>query len=107
MSPRSTATFHKSKTCPTSQVLLHYCDATISIPARRVIAAHVSACDFCGAEMQLLSKFAPRGVAQFQPVRMPWHLYRLAKGLLALPTNDLARNVGALCDVNNLSLTDA
>lgn len=103
----STATFRKRQTCPSSQVLLRYCDATLSVAARPLVAEHVSACDFCGAELQLLSKFTPRAAATFQPVRMPWHLYRLAKDLLALSKGDITRSVGALYDAHNLSLTDA
>jgi hypothetical protein len=107
MGSLSTATFRKRKTCPSSQVLLLYCDATLVTAARPIVAEHVSTCDFCGAEVQLLSEFTPRGAAAFQPVRVPWHLYRLAKDLLALSANDLARSVGALYETNNFSLTDA
>jgi hypothetical protein len=107
MGSLSTATFRKRKTCPSSQVLLLYCDATLLVAARPIIAEHVSSCDFCGAELQLISKYTPRGAATFQPVRVPWHLYRLAKDLLAFSANDLARSVGALYETSNFSLTDA
>jgi hypothetical protein len=103
----STATFRKRKTCPSSEVLLLYSDRTLVAAARPAVAEHVSACDFCGAELQLLSKFAPRTPPTHQPARMPWHLYRLAKDLLTLSASDLARSVGALYEAGNLSLTDA
>lgn len=102
-----TATFRKHSTCPSSQALLRYHDATLAREAGRIVSDHVSSCDFCGAEMQLLSKFPPRGAPVFQPVRMPWHLYRLAKDLLALSASDLARSVEAIYDARNLTLTDA
>lgn len=103
----STATFRKRKTCPSSEILLLYSDSALVAAARPIIAEHVAGCDFCGAELQLLSKFAPRTPAVFQPARVPWHLYRLAKDLLALSANDLARSVGALYEAGNFSLTDA
>jgi hypothetical protein len=107
MGSLSTATFRKRKTCPSSQAILLYCDAALAAAAHPIIAEHVSTCDFCAAELQLLSKFAPRGAATFQPVRVPWHLYRLAKDLLSLSAGDLARSVGALYETGNFSLTDA
>ncbi len=103
----STATFRKRRTCPSSEVLLLYSGSTLVAAARPIIAEHVAGCDFCGAELQLLSKFAPRTPATYQPVRIPWHLYRLAKDLLTLSASDLARSVGALYEAGNLSLTDA
>jgi hypothetical protein len=103
----STATFRKHRTCPASDVLLLYCDAPLIHEVEGLITDHLSSCDFCGAELQLLSKFPPTGKPTLQPVRMPWHLYRLAKDLLALSASDLARTVDAIYDARNLSLTDA
>lgn len=103
----STATFRKHQTCPASEVLLRYHDATLLHEAEGLITDHLASCDFCAAEMQLLSKFPPTGMPALQPIRMPWHLYRLAKDLLALSAGDLARTVEAIYDTHNLSLTDA
>jgi hypothetical protein len=103
----STATFRKHKTCPASEVLMLYHDATLTNEAEGLITDHLAACDFCAAEMQLLSKFPPKSAPTLQPVRMPWHLYRLAKDLLAFSASDIARTVEAIYDTRNLSLTDA
>ena len=103
----STATFRKQRSCPSSRVLLCYHDATLARRASQLVAEHLSACDFCGAELQLLSKFPPRGAARIQHARMPWHLYRLAKDLLALSAGDFARAVEAIYDSHDLTLTDA
>ncbi len=103
----STSTFRKRKTCPSSEVLLLYSDSVLVSAARHIIAEHVSSCDFCAAEMQLLSRFAPRTPAAHKPARIPLHLYRLAKDLLALSAADIARSVGSLYESPNLSLTDA
>ncbi|MDT7604369.1 MAG: hypothetical protein QOF61_2366, partial [Acidobacteriota bacterium] len=62
---------------------------------------------FCDAELHLLSKFMPQGAPTFQPARMPWHLYRLAKDLLTFSASDIARTVEAIYDTSSLTLTDA
>jgi hypothetical protein len=102
-----TVTFCKLRACPPSGALLRYRNATLSREAGRVVADHISSCDFCGAELQLLSKFPPDGAPAFQPARMPWHLYRLAKDLLTFSTGDITRMVEALHEARNLTLTDA
>jgi hypothetical protein len=103
----STATFCKHRTCPSSQALLRYHHATLSREAIQSVSTHLSSCDFCDAELSLLSKFPPKGAPASQPPRMPWHLYRLAKGLLTLSTGDIARTVEAIYETGNLTLTDA
>jgi hypothetical protein len=100
-------TFCKRRACPSSGALLRYHDAPLKREAERLVGEHVASCDFCGAELQLLSKFPPKGAHAFQPARMPWHLYRLAKDLLTLSTGDITRTVEALHEARNLSLTDA
>ena len=102
-----TVTFRKLQTCPASGVLLRYHETTLARQAGRAVADHLSACDFCAAELQLLSKFPPKGAPAFQPARMPWHLYRLAKDLLTLSTGDISRTVEAIYETRNLTLTDA
>jgi hypothetical protein len=103
----STVTFCKLRACPSSGALLRYHEATLSREAGRLVREHVASCDFCGAELQLLSKFPPEGAPVFQPARMPWDIYRLAKDLLTLSTGDITRTVEALYEARNLTLTDA
>lgn len=99
----STATFCKLRTCPTSEALLLYHDATPARETDREVADHLTACDFCGAELHLLSKFPPRAVTVYQPVRIPWHIYRLAKDLLLAS----AGTVEAIYETRAMTLTDA
>jgi hypothetical protein len=105
MGARSTAAFRKLKTCPPAETLLIFRDAGAGRDSarRQQVAAHLSCCEFCGAELQLLSRFAPSGPPQIRPAKMPWALYRLAKDLLALP----ARAVEVACERDRLTLTDA
>lgn len=103
MGARSTAAFCKLKSCPPAETLLLFRDATFAGEAGGRVAAHLSECDFCAAELQLLSRFAPSGPPQVRPAKMPWALYRLAKDLLALP----ARAVEAARERERLTLTDA
>jgi hypothetical protein len=51
------------------------------------VREHVASCDFCGAELQLLSKFPPKGVPVVQPAPIPWNLYRLARDLRTFSTS--------------------
>ncbi|HVG31284.1 MAG TPA: hypothetical protein VM864_16355 [Pyrinomonadaceae bacterium] len=103
----STVTFCKRRACPSSGVLLRYHGAKLTREAKRRVGEHVSSCDFCGAELQLLSRFPPKGAPKFPPARMPWHLYRLAKDLLLYPNGNITRTVEALYEVRSLTLTDA
>ena len=104
MGVRSTAAFCKLKTCPPAEaLLLFHEDALARDAAGQQVAAHLSSCDFCGAELQLLSRFPVAGPPQVRPVKMPWALYRLAKELLALST----RAVEVAYERDSLTLTDA
>lgn len=104
MGARSTAAFSKLKTCPPAETLLLYGGATLARDAACPVEAHLSSCDFCEAELQLLSRFAPAGgPPQIVAAKMPWALYRLAKELLALST----RAVEVAYERDSLTLTDA
>jgi hypothetical protein len=93
----------KSKTCPTAATLLLYGEASLEEETHGEIGRHLAHCDFCGAELQLLTKFPPRGRATFRPARMPLPLFRLAKDLLRLAAGDVER----IYERASLTLTDA
>jgi hypothetical protein len=57
----STANFCKLKTCPSAEMLLSYTRPTLARELRQQLTAHLDACDFCDAELYLLSKFPPSG----------------------------------------------
>jgi hypothetical protein len=103
----STAKFCKHKTCPSAEMLLSYKCATLAGELRQQLAAHLDACDFCDAELYLLSKFPPTGATVCPTVKIPFALYRLAKDLLSVSTNAAGRAVEILYERERLSLTDA
>ena len=96
-----TAWFRKLRTCPRTETLL-----TFSAGARRGgrVAEHVESCDFCGAEVQLLSRHAPPAAAlPFAALRMPEPLRRLAQDILAEPSHNRARFAQSLMEVERLT----
>ena len=103
----STANFCKHKTCPSAEMLLGYTRATLGRELRQQMSAHLAACDFCDAEMYLLSKFPPTGAVTCPAVTIPRSLYRLAKDLLSVSTTAAGRAVEILYERERLSLTDA
>ncbi len=52
-------TFGKHPDCPTSHQVLSYVEDALPPLERQRVAQHCAACDFCGAEAQLLAKFTP------------------------------------------------
>ena len=103
----STAPFLKLRTCPTSETLLLYHDAALARDATGEVTEHLSGCDFCGAEMHLLSRFRPVGPPVVRPARMPWPLYRLARDLFAASARVAERAAASIYDRDRLTLTDA
>jgi hypothetical protein len=51
--------FAKQPGCPSSSTLQSYGANTLSFLARPGVAAHLAACEFCGAELSLLVERAP------------------------------------------------
>ncbi len=112
MRSSSTARFHKLPTCPSTEALRLHSLTTAKVGRREqqqsFIATHLAACDFCGAEMQLLSKFPPHEcAATFAPCEMPLPLRLLAEDLLATPSFERARFAEAIFEIERLTLTDA
>jgi hypothetical protein len=103
----TTAAFCKLRTCPTSETLLLYQDAALAGVATGEITEHLSCCDFCGAEMHLLSRFRPVGPPVVRAARMPWPLYRLARDLFAASARVAERAAASIYDRDRLTLTDA
>lgn len=73
--------FCKTARCPSSQTLLRYRRHRLPIADRAEIEIHLRACDFCNAELQLLTRH--RNYAEeSRAVEMPGQLRRLAEDLL-------------------------
>jgi hypothetical protein len=102
-----TAGFRKLRTCPPSESLLTFRSATHA-GRRAALAAHLAACDFCGAEMQLLSHFPPpTNALPFVAFPLPAGLRRLAEDILAEPSQNRARFAESILEIERLTLTDA
>jgi hypothetical protein len=105
MSSTSTAGFRKLLTCPQSEALVTFC---LDSQAAARVAEHVAACDFCGAEAQLLSRFAqPADALPFAAPAMPAPLRRLAEEILSEPSFNRARFAESLLEIERMTLTDA
>jgi hypothetical protein len=92
MSPTSGNIFTKTRQCPSSEVLLSYRQRDAAGREALRIACHLNACEFCRAELQLLSKH-PASEDSFASLPIPANLRLLAEALL---TNRGARITGRL-----------
>jgi hypothetical protein len=103
MPSSSTAGFRKLRTCPPSEAL----DAATQLLSTAA-AEHASACDFCGAEVQLLSRFPPPACTlPLAAFPLPAGLRRLAEDILAEPSHNRARFAESILEIDRLTLTDA
>lgn len=109
MRSSSTARFRKLRSCPSTEALLLHGRATGTGARREAVAAHLSTCDFCGAEMQLLSHFPPppTNALPFVALEVPRALLRLAEDLMDEPTLRRARFAESIQEMERLTLTDA
>lgn len=73
--------FCKTANCPSSETLLRYRRHRIPIAERAAINIHLRDCDFCSAELQLLTRH--RSFSEEDRVaEMPGQLRRLAEDFL-------------------------
>jgi hypothetical protein len=76
-------TFCKRLTCPSSETLLSYGAAGLASELKIHVTTHIAGCDFCGAELQLLTKHTPRRATErYEQAKMPAPLRYLAESLL-------------------------
>ena len=100
MPSSTTAWFRKLRTCPRAETLLNF---SAGGGVGRV-AEHVESCDFCGAEVQLLSRHAPPAAAlPFAALALPEPLRRLAEDILAEPSYNRARFAESLMEIERLT----
>lgn len=78
-----TTIFCKQLTCPSAETLLSYETASPASELQAEVTLHLTACDFCSAELQLLSKHTAPLVEQYERAKMPAPLRYLAESLLA------------------------
>ena len=105
----STARFRKLRTCPSAEVLIKYGQAELACETEERVSHHLASCDFCGAEMQLLSKHWRRDFPALKAAGdMSLSLRRLAEDLLTtLPALNRARFAETICDIDRLTVSDA
>jgi hypothetical protein len=71
------------------------------------VASHLDECDFCGAELQLLTEHTPVEEEECQLSDMPPHLRWLAESLLSSNLLNLESLTGTVYEKERLTLTDA
>ena len=105
----NTARFRKLQTCPSAEVLIQYGQAGLACEAEERVSHHLASCDFCGAEMQMLSKHWRRDSPALKGAgEMSLSLRRLAEDLLTtLPALNRARFAETICDIDRLTVSDA
>lgn len=108
MPSTSTARFRKLRTCPQTETLLTFCRGAWAAARGGRVAEHVESCDFCGAEVQMLSRHAPTADALPLDARaLPEHLRRLAEDVLSEPSYNRSRFAESLLEIERMTLTDA
>jgi len=73
--------FRKSEFCPTSETLLAYISSTETLVDISDLQAHVTICEFCSSEVQLLGRHVPVSELVEFP-RIPEQLRRFAQDQL-------------------------
>jgi anti-sigma factor RsiW len=73
--------FRKRVGCPSSQSLLDYDQSRLASERFLRIEAHLASCDFCNAELQLLTRHNNNG-DEYSPAEMPAQLRTLAERFL-------------------------
>ncbi len=109
MRSASATLFYKQKTCPGTEKLWRYAEAKLMPADEAEVGEHLAACEFCGAEAQLLTRHPPLFAAQCPaPGQIPAHVRRLIEDLMAIKTAATAeRLVEILYEKEGLTLTDA
>ncbi len=106
MSSSFVSLFCKQASCPSSETLLHY--RTQELPTEECdwVASHLCVCEFCCAELQLLTEHRP--TEEECPVaEMPLNLRYLAEALLGRDLNHVEIYTEAAYEKAPLTLTDA
>jgi hypothetical protein len=106
MNSSSMILFCKQATCPSSETLLSYQQVGLTSEQRAWIASHLTACDFCGAELQLLTKYSPTG-EEYALADIPLNLRHLAEALLSGVQLKPESFIETVYEKERLTLTDA
>lgn len=75
------SSFTKQPACPTSKILLEYRLTTLAPEMRKLVEWHLEECDFCWAEVELLTHHEVSS-EESRPPAIPVNLRVLAEALL-------------------------
>lgn len=104
----SAIAFCKRASCPSSETLLMYRAHTLAAGRMVWVASHLDECDFCGAELHLLTDHAPaEPEGEFVAAAMPANLRWLAEKLLGAVPLNLESLIEPAYEKERLTLTDA
>ena len=79
---RTLTVFCKQTTCPSSETLLSYQIQSRASEQAQWITEHLCSCEFCGAELRLLSEHFEADDEDCPTTVIPVHLRKLAEALL-------------------------
>jgi hypothetical protein len=99
--------FCKQASCPSAETLLSYQTLKLETARKALVKTHLAGCDFCCAELQLLSECPQADECETQFAEIPLPLLRLAQEILAgsLLTAETFNALGY--EKERLTLTDA
>jgi hypothetical protein len=82
MRTSSITVFCKQATCPSAEMLFSYHTFSLGSDAVEMVMEHLCWCEFCGAELKLLSDHTPLDEEYLQ-AEIPAHLRSLAEALMS------------------------
>ena len=86
-------------------MLLSYSSADLATELKTKVTTHLAGCDFCGAELQLLTRHKPLATERYEHTKMPAPLRYLAESLLAGSLLRMETFAEAIYDKERLTLT--
>lgn len=82
MRVKSKATFCKRAACPSAETLLYFQAERLSKTQKARVVSHLNQCDFCRAELHLLSHHDLAEARCTQTTEIPKHLQKLVESIL-------------------------
>jgi hypothetical protein len=108
MRTSSITVFCKQAVCPSAETLVSYHTSSLAHAEAVMVREHLSSCEFCGAELKLLSTHAPLDDEEYGGAEIPAALRCLAEALMG---RDELSHIISLpeisCERERLTLTDA
>jgi len=107
MRTSSITVFSKQASCPSAETLVSYNTSTLSGGATVHLLEHLSSCEFCNAELKLLSRHVPVE-EEYRAAPIPAHLRSLAEALMGqMELSHVLSLTEISCEPERLTFTDA